>query len=187
MPAVCVFCGSSSGRQPVYAEVARALGAALAGAGWTLVYGGGRVGLMGAVADAALAAGGDVIGVIPETLARREVAHTGLTQLHRVDGMHARKALMAQISDAFIALPGGFGTLDELCEILTWAQLGLHAKPTLLLDVQDYFAPLMQFFERAVDEGFIRPDRRDLLRQVNTVPAALALLQSSAAAASGSP
>lgn len=181
MPAVCVFCGSSSGRQPAYTDAARALGAALAGAGWQLVYGGGRIGLMGALADAALAAGGDVIGVIPETLARREVAHTGLTQLCRVDSMHARKALMAQLSDAFIALPGGFGTLDELCEILTWAQLGLHSKPTLLLDVADYFAPLIQFVERAVNEGFIRPHNRDLLRQVGDVPAALALLQSSIA------
>ena len=141
---------------PAYAEAARAFGAALAGRGLGLVYGGGRVGLMGAVADAALAAGGSVVGVIPQELVDRELAHGGLTELHVVASLHERKALMAELSDGFVALPGGFGTLDELLEQLTWSQLGLHAKPIGLLDVEGYWRPLIALARHATDEGFVR-------------------------------
>jgi uncharacterized protein (TIGR00730 family) len=153
---VCVFCGASSGRRPSYAEAARGFGEELARRGIGLVYGGGRVGLMGAVADGALSAGGEAIGVIPQALVERELAHTGLTELHVVDSLHERKALMADLSDAFVALPGGFGTLDELMEQLTWSQLGLHAKPVGLLDVDDYWAPLIALARHATEEGFVR-------------------------------
>jgi len=156
---VCVFCGSSSGRLPAYAEAARAFGAAVASRRLGLVYGGGRVGLMGALADGALSAGGEVIGVIPQQLVDREVAHGGLTELRIVASLHERKALMAVHADAFVALPGGFGTLDELMEQLTWGQLGLHSKPVGLLDVEDYWRPLIAFARHATDEGFVRePD-----------------------------
>jgi uncharacterized protein (TIGR00730 family) len=153
---VCVFCGASSGRLPEYAEAARAFGAAAAARGLGIVYGGGRVGLMGAVADGALSAGGEAIGVIPQELVDRELAHPALTQLHIVGSLHERKALMADFSDAFVALPGGFGTLDELMEQLTWSQLGLHAKPVGLLDVEDYWRPLIAFARHATEEGFVR-------------------------------
>ena len=156
MHRVCVFCGASSGRVPAYAEAARAFGTALAGRGLGLVYGGGRVGLMGAVADAALAAGGSVVGVIPQELVDRELAHGGLTELHVVASLHERKALMAELSDGFVALPGGFGTLDELLEQLTWSQLGLHAKPIGLLDVGGYWRPLIALARHATEEGFVR-------------------------------
>jgi uncharacterized protein (TIGR00730 family) len=161
--AVCVFCGSSSGTRPEYAAAAHALGVVLARRRITLVWGGGNVGLMGVVADAVLASGGAAIGVIPRGLEERELAHRGATKLHVTNSMHERKALMEQLSDAFIALPGGFGTLDELCEILTWRQLGLHAKPIGLLDVQDFFAPLAAAFDHAVREGFVRPEHRAIL------------------------
>jgi len=153
---VCVFCGASSGRVPAYADAARQFGAALAARGLGLVYGGGRVGLMGAVADAALAAGGEVIGVIPQELVDRELAHGGVTELRVVGSLHERKALMAELADAFVALPGGFGTLDELMEQLTWSQLGLHAKPVGLLDVEDYWHPLVALARHATEEGFVR-------------------------------
>jgi uncharacterized protein (TIGR00730 family) len=153
---VCVFCGASSGRLPDYAEAARSFGDALARRGLGLVYGGGRVGLMGAVADAALAAGGEVIGVIPQELVDRELAHGGLTDLRVVGSLHERKALMAELSDGFVALPGGFGTLDELLEQLTWSQLGLHEKPIGLLDVEEYWRPLIALARRATEEGFVR-------------------------------
>jgi uncharacterized protein (TIGR00730 family) len=153
---VCVFCGASSGRTPQYATAARAFGEELARRGIGLVYGGGRVGLMGAVADGALAAGGEAIGVIPQALVDRELAHPGLTELHVVGSLHERKALMADLSDAFVALPGGFGTLDELMEQLTWAQLGLHAKPVGLLEVNGYWAPLIALARHATEEGFVR-------------------------------
>jgi uncharacterized protein (TIGR00730 family) len=153
---VCVFCGASSGRLPVYADAARALGSALASRGLGLVYGGGRVGLMGAVADAALAAGGEAVGVIPQELVDRELAHGGLTELRIVGSLHERKALMAELSDGFVALPGGFGTLDELLEQLTWSQLGLHAKPIGLLDVEGYWRPLIELARHATEEGFVR-------------------------------
>jgi uncharacterized protein (TIGR00730 family) len=153
---VCVFCGASSGRVPAYADAARAFGAALAGRGLGLVYGGGRVGLMGAVADGALAAGGEVVGVIPQELVDRELAHSGVTELRVVASLHERKALMAELSDAFVALPGGFGTLDELMEQLTWSQLGLHEKPVALFDVEGYWRPLIALARHATEEGFVR-------------------------------
>jgi len=153
---VCVFCGASSGRTPVYAEAARAFGAEAAARGLGIVYGGGRVGLMGALADAALAAGGEVYGVIPQELVDRELAHPRLTELHVVRSLHERKALMAELADAFVALPGGFGTLDELMEQLTWSQLGLHDKPVGLLDVAGYWRPLVELARHATAEGFVR-------------------------------
>lgn len=160
---VCVFCGSRSGERSIYADTAAALGTLLARRGFGLVYGGGNIGLMGIIADAALAAGGEVIGVIPQHLLEREVAHTGLTQLHVVDSMHTRKALMADIADVFVAAPGGFGTLDELCEILTWAQLGLHGKPCGLLNVAGYFDSLLGMFDQATREGFLSAQHRQLV------------------------
>ncbi|MFL5928751.1 MAG: TIGR00730 family Rossman fold protein [Gaiellaceae bacterium] len=156
MRRVCVFCGASSGRSPAYADAARALGAELARRELGLVYGGGRVGLMGAIAEAALAAGGEVVGVIPQELVDRELAHGGLTELRVVGSLHERKALMAELVDGFVALPGGFGTLDELLEQLTWSQLGLHAKPIGLLDVEEYWRPLIELARHATDEGFVR-------------------------------
>ena len=156
MRRVCVFCGASSGRIPAYADQARALGTAAAARGLGIVYGGGRVGLMGALADAGLAAGGEVVGVIPQELVDRELAHEGLSELHVVGSLHERKAMMAELSDAFVALPGGFGTLDELMEQLTWSQLGLHAKPVGLLDVEEYWRPLIALGRHATAEGFVR-------------------------------
>jgi uncharacterized protein (TIGR00730 family) len=153
---VCVFCGASSGARAAYAEAARAFGEAAARRGLGVVYGGGRVGLMGALADGTLAAGGEVIGVIPQELVDRELAHAGLSELHVVGSLHERKALMAELADAFAALPGGFGTLDELLEQLTWSQLGLHAKPVGLLDVEEYWRPLIALARHATDEGFVR-------------------------------
>lgn len=163
MKRVGVFCGSSVGSRAVYAEAARALGQSLAHRGLGLVYGGGRVGLMGVLADTLLADGGSVIGVIPESLAAKEIAHAGLTELHLVATMHERKALMADLSDAFIALPGGYGTLDEFCEILTWAQLGLHRKPCALLNTDGFFDPFLRFIDHAVSEGFVWPIHRAML------------------------
>jgi hypothetical protein len=163
MMRICVFCGSSPGTDPAHLEAARATGRALAARGLGLVYGGGSVGLMGALADAALAAGAEVDGVIPEVLRIRELAHRGLTRLHVVGSMHERKALMAELCDGFMALPGGMGTLEELAEVLTWAQLGLHARPCGLLDAGGYYDPLISFFDRAVASGFLRPEHRRLL------------------------
>jgi hypothetical protein len=160
---VCVFCGSSSGNGDHWASVARSLGTLLADRGITLVYGGGTVGLMGEVADAALAAGGEVVGVIPAGLFTREVAHRGVTELHEVGSMHERKALMYDRSDAFIAMPGGFGTLDELAEVLTWTQLGLHGKPAALLDVEGFWDPLVALLDRMAASGFLKPHNRELL------------------------
>jgi uncharacterized protein (TIGR00730 family) len=158
-----VFCGSSAGARPEYAAAAHALGRALAERGLGLVYGGARVGLMGAVAAAALAAGGEVVGVIPRALVEREIAHSGLTSLHVVDTMHERKARMSDLCDGFVALPGGLGTLEELFEVWTWAQLGVHAKPCAVLDVGGYYAPLLAFLDHGVREGFVRAAQRDLL------------------------
>jgi len=157
---VCVFCGSNSGSDPVYVEAARDLGRFFAREGIGLVYGGGSVGLMGEMADAVLSSGGEVIGVIPHALWAREVGHRGLTDIRIVDTMHERKAMMADLADAFIALPGGLGTLEEIFEIWTWAQLGLHAKPVGFLDVNGFYAPLMQFLDRAVRERFLRAEHR---------------------------
>ena len=160
---VCVFCAASPGVEPVYVEQAAAMGRMLAESGRRLVYGGGRTGLMGALADAALAAGGDVIGIMPRHLVEREVAHVGLTELHVVESMHERKALLAELSDGFLAMPGGLGTLEELFEVWTWGQLGLHRKPYGLFDVNGFFRPLLAFLDHAVTEGFIRQEYRDLL------------------------
>jgi len=160
---ICVFAGSRDGADPAYTEAAARLAEAIVATGLGLVYGGGRVGLMGAVADAALAEGGEVIGVIPSALQRREIAHRGLTELHVVDSMHERKAMMAQLSDAFAALPGGFGTMDELVEAVTWSQLQIHSKPVGLLDVAGYWQPLRRLVDHAVDQGFVAPAGRDLL------------------------
>ena len=163
MKSVCVYCGSNAGARPIYAERAAQLGTRIAQEGLALVYGGGNVGLMGIAADAALAAGGEVIGVIPEQLVGWEVAHRGLTRLEVVANMHERKARMFDLSDAFVALPGGFGTLDEMFEMLTWRQLGLGDKPCAFLDVDGFFAPLVAMMDRMVDERFLHADqRRDL-------------------------
>jgi uncharacterized protein (TIGR00730 family) len=160
---VCVFCGSSVGNDPVYIEVATALGRAIATRELRLVYGGGRVGLMGVVADAALAAGGEVIGVIPQALVDREIAHEGLAALHVTSSMAERKAEMERLADGFVTLPGGFGTLDELAEMVTWALLGYHRKPIGLLDPNGYFAPLRAFVDGMVTAGFLAPGHRSLL------------------------
>ncbi|HEU0298568.1 MAG TPA: TIGR00730 family Rossman fold protein [Longimicrobium sp.] len=163
MKRICVFCGSSPGARAEYADAARAMGLALAELGMGLVYGGGRVGLMGIVADTLLQAGGQVTGVIPEALMRREVGHHGLTELRVVGSMHERKALMADLADGFVALPGGFGTFEEFCEVITWSQLGIHPKPCGLLNVAGYYAPLLAMFDHAVAERFIRPQHRELV------------------------
>ena len=172
MQRICVFCGSSSGSRPIYAEMARAVGKELAARGLGVVYGGSSIGLMGALADAALAAGGEVIGVLPRGLFRREVAHRGLTELREVGSMHERKALMGELADGFLALPGGFGTCDELFEVVTWAQIGLHHKPIGLLDVEGFFAPLLAFVRHAAQEGFLPPAHVDVLLRAET-PAAI--------------
>lgn len=165
MKSICVFCGSNAGHNPLYREQAESLGQLLAARGITLIYGAGNIGLMGAVADACLAAGGEVIGVIPQALMGREVAgrpveHRTLTRLEVVDSMHTRKARMAELAEGFIALPGGFGTFEEFCEILTWGQLGFHSKPMGLLNVNGFYDPLLTMFDRAVSDGFLRPQNR---------------------------
>jgi uncharacterized protein (TIGR00730 family) len=160
---LCVFCGSSPGIDPVYTEAAKQAGAELARRGIALVYGGGKVGLMGLLADTVLAAGGHVTGVIPEALIAKEVGHHGLPDLRVVKTMHERKALMAELSDGFVALPGGFGTFDEFFEIVTWAQLGLHSKPCGLLNVNGFYGPLLGLVNHAINERFIKPTQRDLI------------------------
>jgi uncharacterized protein (TIGR00730 family) len=160
---VCVFCGSNVGRDPAYLKAAVSAGEALAREGLTLVYGGGKVGLMGAVADAALAAGGRVVGVMPRALFEREIAHAGLSELHVVETMHERKQTMASLADSFLALPGGAGTFEEFFEQWTWAQLGIHAKPVGLLDVNHYFQPLLALIDKIVAEGFMAQTYRDML------------------------
>ena len=155
---VCAYCGSSRGTDPAYAEAAEALAAELVRRGIGLVYGGGSVGLMGVIADSVLARGGEVIGVIPRFLHRREIMHEGVTDLRVVESMHERKALMADLSDGFVALPGGIGTLEETFEAMTWTQLGIHTKPVGLLDVGDFWAPVQELLARAVADGFLRPD-----------------------------
>ncbi len=163
MKAVCVFCGSNVGRNPAYEAAAVAVGTALAKAGLKLVYGGGKVGLMGVVADSAIAAGGHVAGVMPRAWVEREIAHAGLAELHVVETMHQRKTMMADLADAFVALPGGAGTLEEFFEQWTWAQLGVHGKPCGLLNVADYFGPMIAMMQRIVAEGFIAERYVDML------------------------
>ncbi|HEX5327796.1 MAG TPA: TIGR00730 family Rossman fold protein [Acetobacteraceae bacterium] len=183
--AVAVFCGASPGDDPVYRAAAAALGHGLAEAGLRLVFGGGRVGLMGAMADAALAAGGQVSGVIPEFLTRLEVAHAGVSELIVTDSMHSRKQRMFELSDAFVALPGGLGTLDETIEIITWRQLGLHDKPVLLCDVAGSAAPLLAAIEAAVAHGFAPASVRQLFEVMPGVPATLARLAGAEAPGGG--
>ena len=161
-PSICVFCGSNRGNDDAFATTAAHLARGIVTAGYGIVYGGGGVGLMRAVADAGLAAGGRVVGVIPDALARAESAHTGLSELHVVDSMHERKALMAKLSDAFIAIPGGFGTMDEFCEILSWRQLGIHDKPIGLLNDRGYYDDLLRLFDGMVETGFLSPSNRAL-------------------------
>lgn len=176
MASICVFCGSSSGRDRRHVDTAAALGAAIAADGHRLVYGGGHVGLMGVVADAALAGGGEVVGVMTEQLVAAEVAHTGLTRLEVVPSMHARKARMAELADGVVVLPGGFGTLDEAFEIVTWNQLGLVSMPTVFLDTGGYFDALFDFVGQAVDAGFLRSEHVALARRAVGVADALALV-----------
>jgi uncharacterized protein (TIGR00730 family) len=163
MRRICVFCGSSTGRGSAYRALASEFGSFLARERIGIVYGGGRVGLMGALADAALAAGGEVVGVIPQALLDREIGHGGLTELRVVGSMHERKAIMAELADGFVALPGGIGTLEELFETWTWAQLGLHSKPCGIIEVDGFFAPLIAFLDHLVTTGFVRPEHRALL------------------------
>lgn len=174
---VCVFCGSSDGADPEYLLQATRMGSALAAAGWGLVYGGASVGLMGAMANAALAGGGEVTGVIPQALAAKEIAHNNLTELYVVGSMHERKARMASLSDAFIALPGGYGTLDEFLEILTWAQLEIHQKPCVLVNTSGYYDRLLSFLDHAVEQDFLRRRNRELLLVAQDPAQALALIE----------
>ena len=163
MKRICVYCGSNMGAREIYRDAARALGAEMARRGIGLVYGGSNIGLMGVVADAMLDAGGSVVGVMPEHLAAKEIAHTHLTELRVVKTMHERKALMADLADGFIALPGGFGTYDEFCEVVTWAQLGLHQKPCAMLNVAGYYDAMIAMFDHAAQEGFVRDTHRAML------------------------
>ena len=178
LASVCVFCGSSTPPDPRYRAAAAELGRVVASRGIDLVYGGGGVGLMGEIADAALAAGGRVIGVIPAGLFAVEHGHTGLTALHEVASMHERKQLMYDLSDGFVALPGGLGTLDELAEVSTWAQLGLHAKPVILLDVDGFWDPLVAQLDRMVAVGLLKPSSRELIQRVANAKDAIAMLAS---------
>lgn len=177
MHSICVFCGSNVGKSEVYTEAARALARAIVGQGIKLVYGGGNIGLMGVLAEAALAAGGQVIGVTPKSLLDKEVVHTGLTDLRIVNSMHERKALMAELSDAFIALPGGLGTLEEMFEVLTWAQLGYHRKPCGVLNVRGFYDRLTGFLDHAVAERFLKPEHRAMLLVESDADALVARLK----------
>ncbi|WP_395068382.1 TIGR00730 family Rossman fold protein [Paraburkholderia silvatlantica] len=172
MKAVCVYCGSSPGANPVYTEAAQAFGRALVASNLALVYGGGKVGLMGVIADTVMAGGGRAIGVIPELLVDKEVGHAGLTELHVVPDMHHRKKMMADLSDAFVAMPGGAGTLEELFEVYTWAQLGYHHKPVGVLNISGFYDPLMALLDHTVREGFMRQTYLDML-QTDGDPVAL--------------
>jgi uncharacterized protein (TIGR00730 family) len=174
---VCIFCGSAPGARPSYSRAAEEMGVALAKAGLTLVYGGGKLGLMGIVADAVLKAGGRVVGVIPRMLIERECAHPNLTSQHVVNTMHERKTLMADMSDAFVGLPGGMGTFDELVEIVTWAQLGLHAKPVILANIENYYAPLYAMLDNAVQEKFVTVESRSRWRNAESVPDVMRILE----------
>ena len=165
----CVFCGASAGRDPRFVAYAAELGRALAERGVGLIYGGGRVGMMGALADAAVAAGGEVIGIIPRTLEEQEVAHQGISDLRVVESMHERKALMAELAHGFVALPGGFGTFEEFCEAVTWVQLGIQEKPCLLANLDGYYDPLVAMFDQGVDSGFINARSRAIVTVVGTI------------------
>lgn len=173
---ICVYCGSNGGKDVRYLEAAREVGTALSKRGIDVVYGGGRVGMMGAVADGALAAGGKVIGVIPEKLRDKELSHGGISELYVVDSMHARKTMMAAFSDGFIALPGGWGTLEEVFEVTTWSQLNYHKKPVGLLNINGYYDKLIEFIDHACSEGFIRVVHRPLIQSAGTLDALLELM-----------
>jgi hypothetical protein len=175
---ICVFCGSAVGARPEYAAAARELGRAIAERGYGMIFGGGSVGLMGVVADSVLEAGGEAFGVIPDCIVECEVGHNGLTELLVVRTMHERKAMMAERADAFIALPGGFGTMDEFMEIVTWAQLGIHSKPCVLVNVAGYYDPLLRFLDSAVENGFIRPENSGLIQVAQTPAEALEMIES---------
>lgn len=177
MKRICVYCGSREGNHPAYLEAAGTLGGLIAGSGVGIVYGGAGVGMMGAVADAAVAAGGEVIGIIPEALVARELGHQRLTELHVVGSMHERKAMMAELSDAFVALPGGLGTFEELFEILTWAQLGFHDKAVAVLNVEGYYSGLLELVDHAVEAGFVPSGHRRFLLDADTPEGLLAVLQ----------
>ena len=177
MKRVAVYCGSANGSDPAFLEEAKQLGSAIAAAGLGLVYGGASIGLMGAVADAVLAGGAEVIGVLPEILSGSEIAHRGLTRLELVATMHERKARMVKLADAFLMLPGGYGTLDEMMEIVTWKQLRMHAKPCILINTSGYWDGLMAFLDRAVEAGFLKPDNRELLELVPDTAEAIARLR----------
>ena len=177
MKRICVFCASSDGGSPIYRATAQAVGSLLAEQGIELIYGGAKVGLMGAVADAVLAAGGRVTGVIPEALVLKEVAHASLTELRIVHSMHERKALMASLSDGFIAMPGGFGTFEEFCEVLTWGQLGLHDKPCGLLNTAGYYDHMLQMFDHAVDEQLLKPENRAMVLASSDARALLQIMR----------
>lgn len=178
MKRICVFCGAHVGGNPAYAETARSLGQALVQRRLGLVFGGGHIGLMGVIADVVLQAGGEVIGVIPQTLVERELAHRGVADMRVVETMHQRKGIMADLADAFVALPGGYGTADELLEILTWAQLGIHAKPVGLLNIGGFFDHLLSWLDRAVADAFIKPKHRQLLLATQNVDELFAALES---------
>jgi hypothetical protein len=173
---VAVYCGSADGNNPAFLAEARALGAAIAAAGLEMVYGGANVGLMGAVADAALAGGAEVIGILPDVLAEKEIAHTALTRLELVPSMHQRKARMVELADAFLVLPGGYGTLEEVLEAVTWAQMGLHAKPCILINTAGYWDGLLAFLDTAVTAGFLKVKNRALLRVAATADEAVGLV-----------
>jgi uncharacterized protein (TIGR00730 family) len=179
---ICVFCGSNNGAKPAYAQAAREMGTALAKRKLGLVYGGAKVGLMGAVADAALAAGAEVVGVIPEVIVAKEVAHQGLTQLRRVGSMHERKQQMADLSDGFIAMPGGIGTFEEFCEILTWRHLGMHGKPCGLLNTEGYYDGFLEFLDKALAEGFMPQSTRSAVLVADNPEALLSLFETHRAA-----
>jgi uncharacterized protein (TIGR00730 family) len=173
MKRICVFCGSNAGARPVYVKAARDLGSELANRGIGLVYGGATIGLMGEIARAVIAGGGEVIGIIPRSMATREIAFTALADLRIVGSMHERKAAMADLADGFVALPGGLGTLEEFCEVVTWGQLGIHRKPCGLLNIENYYGKLLEFLDHGVEEGFIKPAHRGLTIVESEIPALL--------------
>jgi uncharacterized protein (TIGR00730 family) len=177
LPSICVFCGSSNGADPAYVQTAKELGKGIATAGLGLVFGGATVGLMGVLADAVIAGGAEVIGVMPEVLMDREIANRGITHFHVVKTMHERKALMYDHADAFIVLPGGYGTLDEFMEIVTWAQLKIHQKPCILLNINGYYDSFLAFLDHAVAQGFIKPENRRLIQVAEDAEAALTITQ----------
>lgn len=174
---VAIYCGSQQGKRPIYMETAKKVGEALAAHRYEIVYGGSKIGLMGAMANAAVQNGAKIIGIMPEHLSKREIAHTGLSEIHFVESMHVRKKMMADLADVFVTMPGGCGTLDEYFEIFTWAQIELHAKPVILLNIDGYYDALLQHFERMIADGFVREEHRKILKVATTVEELLQLLK----------